>query len=372
MAEQNQMTGPPDNASYEDRVKFYMGQMGAPTNLPIPPKPPESGGGGALTGLLGAGLLGFGGYKLYQNLIAKKAAETAVASAAPGAAAGAIPATPSILSASALPQSPTLLGASAIPGTTGAAAATAPTGLLTGASPALYFGAPLAGLAAFSALAPSIAKGGQKIGNFLGISDDKPERVYKPQEAIQSKRIGGQLSGFDQLNDAQKQVITDQAQAMGMLRLPGYADKEGNTVKGIGQEFIKPRWMNADYIQKYINQHGPGSAWGISTRPLSSFELPGNIQNYARSNWEQLLGMIKPEGPAPTLTASPFAFQNRTGATINPSDVLPMVAQNVSAPQVLNALAPQKLDTSPQAMEALKNIVSASPRPIPRGISKKK
>lgn len=261
---------------------------------PIPPEQPkQSSGVGALVGG-GLSLAALYAAKKYgipyvKSLFGPEVAEKAMTQLAlEGGSVGLASGGASAAAAEGLAGGASLSGAGGIAG----AAAGSPTGPLTGLTGASYWAGPAAFIASAPLWAPPLAKGGMKLGQLLGVTDNKPERQYIPSEVIRSKRIGGQLPGFDTLNDAQKQIVTDKANALGMLRLPGVADKAGNTQSGIGSDFIMPRWMDAHYINNYLDKRGKGAAWGIATRPLTDFEIPNNLGNKARAQWDDMINTI--------------------------------------------------------------------------------
>lgn len=191
--------------------------------------PSAGGGGGAgLGAAVGAGLAGK--YLLGGGASTVGAtAPAAIATPALSAPSMMLPELSAVLPAGASSAAP-IAASTAAPiaastaGTAGAGAlsAAAPTGLLTGASPLLYFGAPLAGLAAFSALAPKLIGPGEKVGGkiakTLGIEGKHSINIpYEAKNAIRSQTIGRQLDRFGQLDDATKMNVVDKFRAAGAL-----------------------------------------------------------------------------------------------------------------------------------------------------------
>ena len=318
----------------------------------------KGGGGIGLGTLAGGGAAGYGATQLLGGggaaALGQGTAGSILGTSAAGAGAALAP-TAATTGAALGGMGGGGIGAAGIGGATagagiGAAGGAAPAGLLTGASPLMTAAVPLAFLAGTAALAPKIAKGGEKLGRLMGIGDNRPERVYKASEAIQSKRLGGQLPGFDKLSDAEKQQVTDRANALGMLRLPGSADAQGNTVDGQGMEFIKPKWMNFDYINDIVNKEGKGAQWGLASRKLSDFKIPANLKNYARENWENMVNMVGPKEQP--VGIRPFDIRNKDGSTTPSSPQMIPVASSQSGASSGN---------STQKGSALQGIANALP-----------
>jgi hypothetical protein len=250
---------------------------GLPNNSPDPEKiakEQQKAGLGQIAGGL-AGTLGT--YYLIKNMpsllgtaapvVGESAAGLAGAGSATGlAGSGTTTLGSEIASSLATPQivsaGPTGLGAATTGGAAGSAAlggagAAAPSGLLTGASPALYFGAPLAFLGASAALAPSVVKAGRKIALALGIGDKRPEREYNPEIQAMSKNLNLQLPGLAGLDQNKRKEILDQFYAAGAIRMPGRIgeDEKKLELSTEGSSMIIPRLKLEDREQLY-NKHG--------------------------------------------------------------------------------------------------------------------
>jgi hypothetical protein len=209
-----------------------------PNGLPKKPTPQElakeqqKAALGQIGGMGAALLGGYYGLKALGLTGAKAGAGTALSTVGTGATAGTVPAAtlavPELTAvapgaagaAGSSIAAPTILSASHIPGAAAAGAA-APTGILTGASPALYFGAPAAFLGGMSIAAPSIVKGGRKLALALGIGDKRPEREYNPEIQAMSKNLNLQLPGISGMDPDTRKAILDKFFQSGALRLPG-------------------------------------------------------------------------------------------------------------------------------------------------------
>lgn len=205
-----------------------------------------TGSGTAATAGLGAGATGAAG----------SAGASLGGTAIGGTTAGGMPAA-TLAAPQLTPVLPGAAGATGGAAAIGSAGAAAPTGLLTGASPALYFGAPLAFLGASAALAPSAVKAGRKIALALGIGDKRPEREYNPAIQAQSKNINLQLPGLSQMDPTQSKAILDKFYEAGAIRMPGRLGEDEAALEASteGSSMIMPRMLMQDR-QKLQEKHG--------------------------------------------------------------------------------------------------------------------
>lgn len=228
-------TPAPKQMTYDDYLAKYMAQMGVgPTATPTAtpkanygaaPSAPSGGVGGiaplagvALGAKLGTSM--FGGAPV--GVTMSPGTIPAVLGGTPALELGGLtPMLPGGGAATAAPVAASTAGTAAA-GTAASTAASGavPTGLLTGANPALYFGAPLAGMAAFSALAPKVApKIGDAVSDLMGWG--RPDRTYIQKEVVDSNLLNNQLPGWSKLSAEQRGKIADAINAAGLLSLPG-------------------------------------------------------------------------------------------------------------------------------------------------------
>lgn len=249
--------------TYNDYLAKYLAQMGvagggpsaSPTATPFASGAPAPGGGivgGPLPKLAGVGL----GAKIGLSLANSGGVG---ATLSPGFAPVALPTAQTVLPGLApmLPGGASAAAAAPVAASTAASAATAgaaPAGVLTGASPALYFGGPLAFLAAGSALAPSIAKAGEKFGRLTGMVDNHINRPYNAKEAAASPIVQRQMPGLSSLSEADQTAILDKLHSVNAVSLPGNIDPTtGAVLRGIGRERIIPRYLRGTWDPK---EHG--------------------------------------------------------------------------------------------------------------------
>lgn len=227
---------------YQAAMNRY--NQAAPTPIPTinpnwtPPKLSGPPGAGAPSGpgagaLLGSGLGAYGAY----NLLGGGGAATLTgAQALTGGGLNAASMVPGLsgLSGGAAAGTGTSIGlgglgsagnvaSTGLSGLGSAGSAAAPAGVLTGASPLLYWGAPLAGLAAFSAMAPKISdigrKAGKKVGEALGLAGKHTIKIpYNPKLAAKSFTINRQLPGLSGLNEGLQTSVLDKFRAAGALK----------------------------------------------------------------------------------------------------------------------------------------------------------
>lgn len=169
---------------------------------PQPAKQQSGGGGAGLAALLGGSYLAGGG---------EAAAALPEISSIPGVNSGMM----------SLLEGPTIASAEA-------------QGLAPMASSSLL--GPAAFIATAPAWTPLLANAGDKLAGAFGVGKIKPSRVYNQAEALQSKILPSQVSGYANFSDADKKAFLDKAHELGLLGLPGHADAEGKTQKGIGAE----------------------------------------------------------------------------------------------------------------------------------------
>lgn len=101
-----------------------------------------------------------------------------------------------------------------------AGATAAPSGLLTGAPAWAQVAAPAAFLLGTKALAPSIIKGGKKLGKLMGMGGNPP-RPYNREDTKKSRIIENNLPGFKNLSNEQQDIFADRLHSMGLTYAPG-------------------------------------------------------------------------------------------------------------------------------------------------------
>lgn len=359
-------TPAPAPLTYNDYLRKYLEQFGVqgggPTPTPTPSGAPAAAGGIPLQGPLGIGL----GAKIGMSLANSGAVGTAVspgfAPVALGTPTTALPALTAMLpGGAAAPVAAGTAGTAA----TGAATAAGPTGVLTGASPLAYYGTPAAFLLAGSALAPSIAKGGEKIGKFFGITDDKPKRPYDYAVVKDSRRLNQQFPELAAMEDAKRQEILGKLAYSMALRMPGNALEDPLKLEKSAESssFVLPHlsdrdkehykqkygwtWANkiaskADVLSDVVDRIKAGAAYDQTSDRLGNFlDAYDAIKGIAPHNYaptsspiaEYLAKVVgtprAPTGPAPT--SNIISFMESQGLPARPLTSSPGISKSGTA-----------------------------------------
>lgn len=189
-----------------------------------------------------------------------------------------------------------------------AVASGAPEGLLTGASPLTQVAVPLAFMGGMKLAAPSIMKGGQKIGKLMGIGGGKPDRPYVRKEYEDSKLFGNNLPGK---SAAEKGDIADRLHKLNLLTSPGGVDEVAAGGLEVAPKIAYNRMIgwgpNSDGIKENL-QRKYGNYWQ-NRAPLD--EVMGMIpQASLKKNFRDELNSIIGGGGQPPAAQAPSGQAN--------------------------------------------------------------